>query len=50
MTASIFASLLETEGLTLVRQFDSWGESNRFDFSRHGDCITVFKKQTGPIF
>jgi SAM-dependent methyltransferase len=45
MTAPLFISLLEGRGLTLVRQFDSWGdESNRFDFSRHGDCITVFKK------
>jgi ubiquinone/menaquinone biosynthesis C-methylase UbiE len=44
MTDAIFASLLEKQGLTLVRQFDSWGENKRFDFSRHGDCVTVFRR------
>ena len=42
MTAQRFSSLLEKNGLTLDRQFDSWGENGRFDLTRHGDCISVF--------
>ncbi|MBN1131045.1 MAG: class I SAM-dependent methyltransferase [Chitinispirillaceae bacterium] len=42
MTAQLFADLLEKRGLTLVRQFDSWGENGRFNLSRYCDCISVF--------
>jgi SAM-dependent methyltransferase len=42
MTARLFAALLEKRGLTLVRQFDSWGENGRFNLSRYCDCISVF--------
>ena len=42
MTARLFADLLEKHGLSLVRQFDSWGENGRFTLSRYGDCISVF--------
>ena len=42
MTARLFTALLEKRGLTLVRQFDSWGENGRFNLSRYCDCISVF--------
>jgi ubiquinone/menaquinone biosynthesis C-methylase UbiE len=42
MTARLFADLLEKHGLTLLRQFDSWGENGRFNIRRYGDCISVF--------
>jgi ubiquinone/menaquinone biosynthesis C-methylase UbiE len=42
MTAQLFTSLLEKHGLTLFRQFDSWGENGRFNLSRYCDCISVF--------
>jgi SAM-dependent methyltransferase len=42
MTARLFAAQLEKHGLTLVRQFDSWGENGRFNLSRYRDCISVF--------
>ena len=42
VTALRFATLLEKHGLTLVRQFDSWGENGKFNLSRYGDCISVF--------
>jgi SAM-dependent methyltransferase len=42
MTARLFADLLEKHGLTLVSQFDSWGDNGRFNLSRYDDCISVF--------
>jgi ubiquinone/menaquinone biosynthesis C-methylase UbiE len=42
VTGQLFASLLEKHGLTLVRQFDSWGENGRFNLFRYCDCISVF--------
>jgi SAM-dependent methyltransferase len=42
MTGRLFAILLEKQGLTLIRQFDSWGENGRFTFSSYCDCISVF--------
>jgi ubiquinone/menaquinone biosynthesis C-methylase UbiE len=42
MTAPLFAALLKKRGLTLVRQFDSWGENGRYNLSRYGDCMSVF--------
>jgi len=42
MTAERFATLLDKYGLTLVRQFDSWGENGKFNLSRYSDCISVF--------
>ncbi|MGA2506259.1 MAG: hypothetical protein ABSF80_02125 [Chitinispirillaceae bacterium] len=33
MTARLFTALLEKRGLTLVHQFDSWGENERFNLS-----------------
>ena len=40
MTARLFAALLEKNGLTLVRQFDSWGVNGRFNLTRYSDCIS----------
>jgi hypothetical protein len=42
VTAPLFAGLLEKNGFTLVRRFDSWGEKGQFNLSVHGDCISVF--------
>lgn len=42
VTSLLFTTLLEKHGLTLVRQFDSWGENGRFNLTRYGDCISVF--------
>ena len=44
MTAGLFRDLLEKYELTLIRQFDSWGNKNQFNFSRHKDCISVFQR------
>lgn len=43
MTARMFAALLEKHGLTLVRQFESWGENGRYNLFRYRDCISVFQ-------
>ncbi len=40
MTARLFTALLEKNGLTLVRQFDSWGVNGRFNLTRYSDCIS----------
>ncbi len=42
MTGRLFTALLEKNGLTLVRRFDSWGDNGWYNLSRHGDCISVF--------
>lgn len=42
VTAQLYAALLEKHGLSLVRQFDSWGENGQFNLTRYGDCISVF--------
>jgi ubiquinone/menaquinone biosynthesis C-methylase UbiE len=42
MTIQMFTALLNKHRLTLVRQFDSWGENGRFNLSRYCDCISVF--------
>ena len=42
MTGSLFTALLEKNGLTMVRRFDSWGENGRYNLSHPGDCISVF--------
>lgn len=42
MTGRLFTALLEKHGLTLIRQFDSWGENGRFNLTRYRDCISVF--------
>ena len=42
MTARLFLDMLDKHGLNLIRQFDSWGENDTFNFFRHRDCITVF--------
>ncbi len=42
MTGRLFTSLLEKNGLTMVRRFDSWGENGQFRLSHPGDCISVF--------
>ena len=42
MTDALFRILLEKQNLTLMQQFDAWGENKQYDLSRHRDCITVF--------
>ncbi len=44
MTAKLFATLLKKQGLTLITQFDSWGEDKQFNLNLHNDMITVFQK------
>ncbi|MBW2334648.1 MAG: class I SAM-dependent methyltransferase, partial [Deltaproteobacteria bacterium] len=43
MTSALFCELLEKHGLTLVAQFDSWGDVER-DHVGFYDAITVFEK------
>lgn len=44
MTAGLFADILTAHGLTLVSQFDSWGDNEEFNVRGHHDIITVFEK------
>ena len=44
MTAKLFAALLKKNGLTLITQFDSWGEDKQFNLNLHNDMITVFQR------
>lgn len=44
MTAELFRDMLKKHGLTLVRQFDSWGNRQQFNVKHYNDIITVFKK------
>lgn len=42
MTGRLFAALLQKNGLSLLRQFDSWGENGQYNLYRYRDCISVF--------
>lgn len=44
MTASLFAEMLQEQGLTLITQFDSWGRAGKFEVPQRGDVVTVFRK------
>ncbi|MDQ6883916.1 MAG: class I SAM-dependent methyltransferase [Candidatus Dormibacteraeota bacterium] len=44
MTASLFAEMVQDQGLSLITQFDSWGRDGRFDVRLHQDVVTVFRK------
>lgn len=44
MTAELFSGLLAKHNLTLIAQFDSWGEDGHFDVRFHHDTISVFEK------
>jgi len=44
MTAELFRDMLKKHGLTLVKQFDSWGNRQQFNVKHYNDIITVFKK------
>jgi len=43
-TSELFCGMIEKHGLTLVSQFDSWGDHNQFDVKHFNDIITVFRK------
>jgi|GEM_PF-615512 len=44
MTAELFSNMLRKHSLTLVTQFDSWGEKEQFTVRVHHDAISVFEK------
>jgi SAM-dependent methyltransferase len=44
MTGDLFATLLRSHGLTMIRQFDSWGAKGQFRLGL-GDVISVFQKE-----
>lgn len=44
MTASAFAHLVRKSGLTLERQFDTWGDHGKFSVRNHRDVISVVRK------
>ena len=44
MTAELFLDMLKKHGLTLITQFDSWGNDERFNVCFYHDIITVFEK------
>jgi SAM-dependent methyltransferase len=44
-TAADFRDLVAENDLTLLRQFDSWGEGGRFDVRTYGDVITAFARR-----
>jgi ubiquinone/menaquinone biosynthesis C-methylase UbiE len=44
MTSDLFATLLRSHGLTVVRRFDSWGANGQFKLGL-GDVFTVFRKK-----
>ena len=46
MTSDLFATLVRSHGLTVVRQFDSWGATGQFKLGL-GDVFTVFQKKVG---
>ncbi len=43
MSARLFARLARAKGLTVLRQFESWGDG-RFDVRDHGDVITDLRR------
>lgn len=43
MTAQLFSDMLKKHGLTLVSQFDSWGDHDQFNVKRYHDVISVFE-------
>jgi SAM-dependent methyltransferase len=45
MTSQAFASLLRSNGLVLLEQFDAWGPQGAFDVKHFADAITVFTKE-----
>jgi ubiquinone/menaquinone biosynthesis C-methylase UbiE len=44
MTAELCAQMLQRHGLTLVTQFDSWGDRNQHSVRGFKDIISVFEK------
>jgi SAM-dependent methyltransferase len=44
-SADMFSRMLEKNGLTLIEQFDSWGDQGQFDVKHFHDIITVFEKR-----
>lgn len=44
MTGELFAEMVRQNGLTLITQFDSWGENNQFNVRHYHDTISVFEK------
>ena len=44
MTDRLFAALLSKHQLSLVTQFDTWGEHGQFDVRYYHDTLTVFEK------
>ncbi len=44
MTDTIFADLLNKSGLSLISQFDCWGEDGRYDVKYYHDTLSIFEK------
>lgn len=44
MTDELFVRLLSRNNLSLVTQFDSWGEDERFNVRYYHDTFTIFEK------
>jgi ubiquinone/menaquinone biosynthesis C-methylase UbiE len=44
MTAERFVEMVRAQGLTLLEQFDSWGQDGRFKLTEIWDVITVVEK------
>lgn len=43
MSSTLFCELLEKHGLTLIAQFDTWGDENLHGVRLYHDTITVFR-------
>lgn len=44
MTREKFAELVRERGLRIVKQFDAWGDGERFNVRIHRDAITIFER------
>jgi SAM-dependent methyltransferase len=44
MSRGLFAALAGRSGLTVERQFDSWGAAGEFDLGAYADAFTVLRK------
>jgi hypothetical protein len=44
MSRGLFAHLAGQTGLSVERQFDSWGASDEFDLAAYADAFTVLRR------
>ena len=44
MTLEAFSEIAFRAGLSILEQFDSWGDESEFVLSNHGDMISVIRK------